>query len=172
MHLPESGKTNTAILNTLGQWFNGRIALDEREGYCLGFITSVLQHALNLPITEFYDKYIKERADPTDHWAKDGPWARDAEKSLRALGMTVHNPMPGDLYFIWKDAKSQDWTAKEGHDVYIGHVAILLAPGLLIENVRPEWRPHSLHHGEIQLTPTSKWFSPSTIIRFDPGKMA
>ncbi len=156
---------NKAILEALGRWFNGKAELDEREGYCLGFVTSVLREALALPIPEFYDRYVRERADPVEHWVQDEPWARDVQKSLRALGMGVEKPEPGDLLFVWRDAKSETWTAREGHEVYIGHVGVLLAPGGVLENVRAAWRPQSFNRGEIQFTPLAWWQH-----RFDAGQ--
>jgi len=163
---------NETILHAVQRFMAGHVDANEQDGYCLGFVTSILQAAFTLPIAEFYAKFVKLRADPVAHWESDGPWARDAEKSLRALGMAVHDPQPGDLLFIWRDAKSDEWSREAGHDVYIGHVGILIAPGLLIENVNPSYRPHSFSRGQIQLTPTAYWFAPSTVIRFDPSKGA
>jgi len=158
---------NEAILHAVQRFMAGHVDANEQDGYCLGFVTSILQEAFTLPIAEFYSRYVKLRADPAAHWESDGPWARDAEKSLRSLGMAVHDPQPGDLLFIWRDAKSERYSTPE-KPVYIGHVGILVAPGLLVENVNPAYRPHSFHRGQIQLTPTAYWFSPSTVIRFNP----
>jgi len=166
-------EANEAILHTISQFAAGRIELDEKQNHCLGFVTSIIQRACDIPIPRFYETYVPLHADPQEHWTEDEPWARDAEKSLRdACQMGVHpeDAKPGDLFFIWRDAEAHAWSEREGHKVYYGHVAVLLTPVLVIENVDAMWRPHSFSRGNIQITPRTYWFEPSTIIRFDPDK--
>lgn len=165
---------NDKIVDALERHMRGEITLDEREGFCLGFVASALQAALGMPIPDFYANYVTKVADPVAHWQQDGPWARDAEKSLRDLGMGVHDEdaKPGDLFFIWKDAVAHGWTMPGGGVAYYGHVGILYTDALIVENVKPEYRPHSFHRGQVQLTPVNRWFRPSTIIRFDPEEKA
>lgn len=159
---------NEAILATCVAVLNGEQSADPREGYCLSFVRDIVEHSQGWPWGKLYSDYVTQEADPAGHRAQDGPWARDAEKSLRELGMAVHleDAQPGDLLFIWRDAWSKTWNA------YVGHVGILLPGALVLENVKPDYRPHSFHRGEIQLTPRKLWFAPSTVIRFDPEKKA
>jgi len=163
---------NPKIMNALDRWAGGIVSLDENKNHCLGFITSAIENGAGISIAEFYSTYVKWHADPVEHWTEDEPWARDAEHSLRKLGMgiSIHDVEPGDLLFIWRDAEAKEWSKREGHTVYYGHVGILIAPGLLIENVDPAYRPHSFHRGNIQITSLHRWFTPSTVIRFDPDK--
>lgn len=163
---------NSQIIAALGRFAGGIVSLDEEKNHCLGFVTSVIENATGISIPEFYATYVRDHADPQEHWAEDGPWARDAEHALRALRMSISpkDAKPGDLFFIWRDAEAHAWSERMGHTVYYGHVAIMLAPGFLIENVDPKYRPHSFHRGNIQITSVHHWFTPSTVIRFDPDK--
>ena len=163
---------NSKIIETIGGFIGGLVPLDEEKEHCLGFVTSIIDKAIGISVPDFYATYVRERADPQEHWAEDGPWARDAEHALRALGMAVSpgDARPGDLFFIWRDAVAPEWSKREGHTVYYGHVGVLLAPGVLIENVNPAYRPHSFHRGNIQVTSLHHWFTPSTVVRFNPDK--
>jgi len=164
-------EVNDAILDTLARFMGGSVDLDEEQNHCLGFVTSVIQDACKIPIAEFYSTYVHDIADPKEHWTEDEPWARDAEKSLRNLGMGVPlaSAKPGDLFFIWRDAEAHDWSQREGYPVYYGHVGILLTPHDIIENVDALFRQHSFSRGNIQITPRNYWFKPSDVIRFDPA---
>lgn len=157
---------NSLILSTCIDVLNGDQTADSRPGYCLSFARDVIEKSQGWKWGTLYTDYVTEEADPAGHRAKAGPWARDAEKSLRDLGMAVklEDAKPGDLFFVWRDAWSATWNA------YVGHVGILLPGGLILENVDPKYRPHSFHRGAIQLTPRKRWLAPTTVIRFDPAK--
>jgi len=140
-------------------------------GLCLAQVRLVVEHALYGGRWELYPRHLTHRASDKPPHAKD-PWARDLEASLRAQGLTgaklprtgpksdpdryvdldraASELQPGDLVFRWDTAKSDG--------VYIGHVAVYLGHGLLLENARPASRPQLLQHrGPTLLTPLGCW---------------
>jgi hypothetical protein len=70
--------------------------------------------------------------------------------------------IPGDLLFRWDAAA---W--KHGMVPYYEHVGILLDGGLVLENINPAYRSHSLQRGVTALTLIDR-FQFTTAIRFDP----
>ena len=148
---------------------DAQTGVDDRPGMCLSWVRQVLERALNMRSHELYEEYVTTWVQPAGYPREQGHWARDAEKSLRDLGMALApgaEAMPGDLVFNYRAAWSDRWGA------YIGHVGILLDRDWIAENIRPAYRPGSLTRGALALTPASAWASPTTIIRFDPDKKA
>lgn len=98
---------------------NGR-SPETSPGYCLKFVRQAVEAALKLGDTGFY-RVITERADPKH----SGFWARDAQKSMRALGWSVSPDLengqlePGDIVCNFRVSKPY------GHiGIYVGEVAI------------------------------------------------
>lgn len=135
---------------------------DDEPGFCLAWVREVIEHAMRWPSHAFYDGHVTEWVQPDGYDRANGHWARDAERSLRNLRMAVREEEPGDLLFNHRAAWSDRWGA------YIGHVAILVAPDLIAENVHPAYRPGALTRGALALTPRDQWATPTTIVRFEP----
>jgi len=156
-------EVNKAILRASMDFLNGKLDADGREDYCLSFVRGIVEDSQGWPWGQLYKDYLTQGVTPAAHYPGE-IWARDAEKNLRDLGMAVHRRKPGDLLFVCKDAWSSQW------DAYIGHVSIFMPGEMVLENIRPSYRPHSFHRGNISLTPINYWLTPTTIIRFDPDK--
>jgi len=122
---------------------NGKIpTLPNKPGYCLAFVRTVVERALWGGQWTLYDTFLvdgttKRGDDPAKRLAeaKEDPWAADLERSMKLLGMTVPAMFrkPGDLVFNYRGAAP------------MGHVAVLLTRDMVIENIHPNFRPHSIH---------------------------
>jgi hypothetical protein len=148
------------------------------SGLCLAQVRIVIEHALWNGAWTLYPKYVSERAYNKPAHVSE-PWARDFESSVRARGMDLDLPRsgprgdeqryvnlnlaldrldPGDILFRWD-------TAPFAKGVYIGHVAIYLGRGLVLENARPSTRPWLQHRGPTLLTHLGCW-PITTVARF------
>ena len=150
------------------------------SGFCLAQTRIVIEHALWNGAWKLYAAFLSERAqDKPAHVSV--PWARDLEASMRALGLALDLPRtgprgdpqryvnldlaldrldPGDILFRWD-------TAPFANGVYIGHVAVYLGRGLMLENARPSSRPWLQHRGPTLLTHLGCW--PITTVARIPG---
>lgn len=150
----------------------------ERSGLCLQLVRVVVERACALPAGGWYRWRTHvagghERGDTT-------PWARDMERSLRAMGMDVEGvrygpsgdprryvaldgARPGDLLFRWD-------TAKQAGGAFVGHVGVLMPGDLVLENVNPSYRnpAYGMNRGPNRLTLAGAW-PVTTIVRFDPS---
>jgi hypothetical protein len=150
------------------------------SGLCLAQTRIVIEHALWNGERKLYATYLSERAhDKPAHVSV--PWARDLEASMRARGLALDLPRtgprgdeqryvnldlaldrldPGDILFRWD-------TAPFANGVFIGHVAVYLGRGLMLENARPASRPWLQHRGPTLLTHVGCW--PITTVARIPG---
>jgi hypothetical protein len=158
---------NGKILESAWRAVRGDLAVNLEHGFCLDLVRGLLADAFDGPWSFLYDSYVTEWVQPEGYdQIHGGHWARDAEKSLRDLGMGVHEEEPGDLLFDWRRAWSKEW------GVYVGHVAVLVDHGLVLENVDPQYRTIASHRGALCLTPRATWGTPTLVARFDPTKKA
>lgn len=133
------------------------------SGWCLALVRVVIERALDITL---YGDYVSERVESTH--ANRSWWARDAERSLRNLGMAVHlkDTQPGDLLFKYDSARNKDGD-------YVGHVGLLISPGVIFENINPSYRPKAyIRKGALSLSPLEDWPAPTTCIAFDPKRRA
>ena len=140
----------------------GDVDLSQRSGLCLAFVRRIVEIGLELPPWGFYTRFGTERVErepgpPASAW-----WARDLERSMRNAGLAVPTgelEEDGDLLFNWR-------AAPNAHGVYVGHVGVLAdaSAGIVIENINPAYRRHSLTRGTIALTPRER-FPVTTTIR-------
>lgn len=142
----------------------GEVSAPKNAGLCLALTRVVIENAFGWPSHYLYRKYVTEWVQPDGYDRRNGHWARDAERSLRNLGMAVpiEARQPGDLVFNWRSAYSQKW------DAYVGHVGVLIDGDMVLENVNPMFRPLSFSRGNTMLTPLRKWPMVSTVIHFVP----
>ena len=164
-----------AALGTL----TGRTPTLDKPGLCLAQTRLIVEHALFEGAWRFYDWRTRTASDkPAGITA---PWARDLEASLKAAGMNLNLPrtgppgdptryvdlrragpllQPGDLVFRWD-------TAKHPSGAFIGHVGVLVARDVVIENVSPANRASRfLNRGPTVLGPLT--WPVTTVARFDP----
>lgn len=130
---------------------NGGIpGLPKAGGYCLQFVRMVIENAMGWPSHRFYEKYLVAATSARGgdglyalDAARADPWAADMEASVKALKWAVPfaERQAGDLIFNHKAARP------------VGHVGILLTEDMVIENIKPSYRPKSIHIGVISLTP-------------------
>lgn len=153
----------------------GTLPLPDASGMCLAAVRIIVEHALFGGKWEWYRWRTQpvERVPGAPKSAHD-PVARDMERSLTRAGMALKlkqqgryllpdkTLIPGDLLFRWDAAA---W--KYGMVPYYGHVGVLLDGGLVLENINPAYRSHSLQRGVTALTPIDR-FQFTTAIRFDP----
>lgn len=134
--------------------FNRLPALPTQSGLCLAAVRVIVEKALGLNSHELYSRWLvagtsyrpgsdAERLTA----AKRDPWAADMEASAKALGWPVPgvDRQPGDLVFNHAAAAPY------------GHVGILIARDVVLENIAPVNRPGSIHlgHHSLSLTPYS-----------------
>lgn len=169
-------ETNARITKAAYAAARGTLPLPDASGLCLAAVRIIIEHALFSGQWRWYDWRTQpvERVQGAPKSAHD-PVARDMERSLTRAGMAIPLPnsggrhltpdntlVPGDLLFRW-DAAAWKW----GEIPYYGHVGVLLDGGLVLENINPAYRSHSLQRGVTALTPIDR-FQFTTAIRFDP----
>lgn len=154
----------------------GELPLPDASGLCLAAVRIIVEAALFDGRREFY----RWRTNPVERKAGAprtafDPVARDMERSLTRAGMALELPRdgrhvrpvdalrPGTLLFRW-DAAPWRW----GEVEFYGHVGVLLDGGLVLENIRPDYRSHSLQRGVLSLTPLKR-FPFTAAIEFDPS---
>ena len=152
------------------------------SGYCLAQVRIIIERALWAGAWRWYDTWWTHRASDKPRGVT-GPWARDMEASLRAAGMALELPRtgpagdptryvamgqamadglirPGDLVFRWD-------VAKHSSGAFIGHVGVLVARDVVVENVAPSNRAsRSWNRGPTVLGPLT--WPVTAVIRFDP----
>jgi hypothetical protein len=134
-------------------------------GYCLAQTRVIVERAFRMRSHQWYEDYVTEWVQPAGYDRSLGHWARDAERSLRNLGMQVDflKREPGDLVFNWESAYSNTWKA------YIGHVGVLVHGDLVLENIHPAFRAgRGFMKGTTGLTPVHAWKQVTSVIRFRP----
>jgi hypothetical protein len=132
---------------------------------CLQQVRFVIEDAFEWRPFQWYDEYVTEWVQPVGYDRAEGHWARDAERSLRNLGMSVqfNERKPGDLVFNWETAYSQQWGA------YIGHVGVLMHGDLVLENINPRHRVgRAFIRDSTALTPIHVWSRVTSVVRFVP----
>lgn len=180
-----SSKHNAAITDAALGLLTGRTPEPRNHrghvvsGYCLAQVRIIVEVALFGGARRFYEWRTLTASDkPTSITV---PWARDMEASLRAAGMALDLPRtgpaadparyvdsraasellePGDLCWRWD-------TARHACGAYIGHVAVLVARDVVIENVKPEARAARIwSRGPTVLGPLT--WPVTSVTRFDP----
>ena len=135
----------------------GEISVPGASGYCLSFVRRVVEAALFGGRVEFYDRYLvaetSKRTGKDRGNARSDPWAADVEASMKYLSYSVPfaERQAGDLIFNHKGAAP------------VGHVAVLLEPNLVLENINESYRPKSIHLGR-HLSQTPIEHFPTTLI--------
>lgn len=135
------------------------------SGFCLAQTRIIVEDAFGWASHQWYREYVTDWVQPPGYDRGLGHWARDAERSLRNLGMSVpvEERRPGDLVFNWKSAYSMQWGA------YIGHVAVLLHGDMVLENINPRFRlGEGFSRHVTSITPLAAWERVTTVIRFVP----
>lgn len=141
---------------------NGR----KLSGYCLAQTRIIVEDAFGWPSHYWYSLYVTDWVQPPGYDRSAGHWARDAERSLRRMGMSVpfEERQAGDIVFNWRTAFSRHW------NVYVGHVGVLVHGDLVLENISPVYRlGEGFMRDATALTPLSAWSMVSTVIRFVPS---
>ena len=140
----------------------GRIPVPTKPFYCLSLARRIIEHAIFNDEYRFYDTYLTTGSSMRigKHAGKQrqDPWASDLEASMKHLRYTipVDERQAGDLIFNHKAAQPY------------GHVGILIDQNTVLENIRNEYRPHSIHLGRyLSLTPLEH-FKHTLIARLQP----
>lgn len=170
---------NAAILRAAHAIIRGQTPAPKDHGLCLALVRIILERAFWGGAWALYDRHRSHIVERDSSSNRD-PWARDMERSLTQQGMSVTVPrlmtgpdpgryvdlaaaeaflQPGDLLFRWD-------TARNAHGDYVGHVAVLLEGGLVLENVR--FRTGAFEQGSTKITWLGSW-PVTTIIRFNPS---
>lgn len=120
-------------------------------GMCLAAVRVIVEDAYGWPSHELYARYLtagtgRRSGTPAQRLAaaQADPWAADFEASMKQQGFVIPNThaVPGDLVFNHNAA------------VPFGHVAVVIAPGVVLENIDPAFRPGSIHlKNSLSLTP-------------------
>jgi hypothetical protein len=142
-----------------------------------------VEHALFGGAWRFYEWRTRDVDDKPD--ALTEPWARDMERAFKAAGMALDLPrvgpardpgryvdwwhpetqaqlLPGDLVFRWD-------TAQHHSGAFIGHVGVLVARDVVVENVNPANRAsRTWNRGPTVLGPLT--WPVTTVVRFDPER--
>jgi hypothetical protein len=169
--------TNQRITEAAYAAARGTLPLPDASGLCLAATRIIVEHGLFNGRREFY-RWLTHPVErkPGAPQSAFTPVARDMERSLTRAGMSLtlardgrhatpdDTLQPGDLLFRW-DSAAWSW----GEVPFYGHVGVLLHGGLVIENIRPDYRAHSLQRGVTSLTPIDR-FVFTTAVRFDPAK--
>ncbi len=108
-------------------------------------------------------------------------WARDFEKTSRHRGLDIpaSSAEPGTVVCVWNTAaiptpkdKNYPKGAYEGmprdNYIYVGHVGIIVAEGVVLENINPDYRTGRRfdNKGAISLSDFSQWAAVTTYINF------
>lgn len=145
--------TNDLIVKAAVAAANGRVpGLPTQGGWCLKAVRLIVEWGLFDGRQEFYKRWLVAGTTTRGGTDKDrllearaDPWASDIESSMKRLGLGVPAALrkPGDLVFNYRAAAP------------IGHVGVLLTRDMVLENIRPDYRPSSVHlaHGSLSITP-------------------
>ena len=147
--------TNERITRAAWAALKGDYPTETRPFFCLKFVRQVVEHALEQPSGDFYQRFLVRASSRKPEGTNPllDPWAVDLEASVKHLGLAVplEERRPGDLLFNYEAAKPY------------GHVAILLEHDLVAENIAPKYRPKSgIFPGSKALTPLEHF--PLTLI--------
>lgn len=171
---------NQRIVDAALGVLTGRTPTLDKPGLCLAQVRIIVERALFGGAWRLYDWRTRSASDKPQ--GITDPWARDLEASLKAAGMALDLPrvgpardptryvdrgasgellQPGDLVFRWD-------TAQHSSGAFIGHVGVLVARDVVLENVNPAYRAlRSWNRGPTVLGPLS--WPVTTVVRFDPS---
>jgi hypothetical protein len=113
--------TNSKIVESSYRALSGQLMVENTSGgWCLRVVRQIVQDALKINQSEFYERFLTIRASGNNF---DTPCARDIQLSLRGLGYSVSEDevIPGDLFFSWKPMP-------------YGHVGIVLSTDYVLDN--------------------------------------
>lgn len=168
-----------------------RGALKDRSGLCLAFVRMVIERAHGMKSHEWYTTQVTQWVQPEGYDRSFGHWARDAERSLRSLGLQIPNNdiQAGDVVCKWDTAQVTPslWRLYFPNrpyqaGVYVGHIGIYLGDMLIlnsdgttrserivIENINPRYREgrRVAHNGALSLSVWSAWPSPTSVFRVE-----
>jgi hypothetical protein len=157
---------------------------EKEPGWCLAFVRHILQSAF--PSTPkdpraWLEKYAFARVEtplPNRTW-----WARDFERTVSQVGLAVDKKdlQPGDLVFKWDTAKLKlskpldvlYQGMPDAQHIYVGHVGILVAEGVVMENINPDFRKDGKAFGNkgcISLSDFNLWPAVTKCARFNPER--
>ena len=168
-----------------------RGALKDKSGFCLAFVRMCVERAHGLDSHEWYQKQVTAWVQPEGYNRSYGHWARDAERSLRNLGLQIPNRdiQRGDIVCKYDSAqvtpslwrlyfpnKPYQAGVHVGHiGIYLGDMLILKSDGttaserVVIENINPRYREgrRIAHNGALSLSTWSAWPSPTSVFRVE-----
>jgi hypothetical protein len=133
--MPEA---NIRIANAAWRAARRELAVPTKPFFCLALCRIIVESALYGGRREFYGRFLKAetsmRTGKHVGNARNDPWAADIEASMKLLNLAVPlaERQAGDLIFNWDAARPY------------GHVGIFLDRDTIIENIRPEYRRHSI----------------------------
>jgi len=156
---------NERILASAHAIMRGALNAPASSGLCLALTRIIIENAFSWPSHYWYLHYVTDWVQPPGYDRSRGHWARDAERSLRRLGMNVHvsERKPGDLVFNWRSAWSNEYGA------FIGHVGVLVDGDMILENINPSFRAgRAFSRGATSLTPFGAWERVTLVARFVP----
>lgn len=146
-----------------------------RSGLCLRLVREIVENAMGWRSHDLYRRHVTTWTQPPGYPRTLGHWAVDAEVSLAALGWSVpaNQAEPGDLIF-WDNlapvspAQWKRWWPTEPYrPLFMGHVAIVIAPRVLLENIAPDRRPRRFANWDfLVVSPLGSLPNPSTVIRW------
>jgi hypothetical protein len=139
---------NDRILASALKAWGGQLEVENSSGgWCLRVVRQIVQDALDIGHEEFYRRYMTHKAPGT---ARDIPYARDVQYSLRVQGLRVENPEPGDIGCSWRPMP-------------YGHIWVYITPTIILENLDGD-RPFA-KRGYLGLTHISDFKNPIEVFR-------
>lgn len=150
---------------------------------CLKFVRIVIEKAFDMKPADLYRYYCVDWVQPKGYDVNNGHWARDFERSARKTQQQLHPEeiRVGDLLFKYDAAVlgQKTWAAWFPGQPYqpgtwVGHVAIYLGNGVIIENANPAWRQKGFLQANGCIVKSRYDTSPAwtSRIRFDPNRRA
>lgn len=130
-----------------------------RPGWCLMAARLIVERALGLAPGEFYTRYGVARTSRSTGRSDWSWWAADLEASMKRLGAAVP----------FQDRRAGDLVFSHALAAPIGHVGVLVTPGLIIEVTDPARRPQAFTRGAVCATPWGAW-APTLVARLPDGR--
>lgn len=153
---------NTRITEAAWAAVFGKLnGLPAKPGLCLAAVRVILEHAMGWPSHELYRRALvtgttRRKGTPAQrlHAARLDPWAADMEASVKQLGW----PVPG------AERQAGDLVFNHAAAAPVGHVGVLIARDVVLENISPRYRPNSVHLGHHSLSLTPYASQPWTLV--------